>query len=366
VNPSAPLLDALPLPGPTWLLHFLLLLTFFMHLLPMNFLLGGGILAAASRILGGRRPFHAHLAETIARLLPIVIAFTVTLGVAPLLFAQALYGQLLYSSSILIGHYWFCVIPLIIVGYYSAYLLYFRKGDERCNKTLLSWIAAILFAMVAFIYVNNFSLMLRPETWLDHYLGRPDGALLNWSDPSLFPRFLHMLIGAVAVAGLWIVLLGARGRSGGREWSEWATLYGARIFALATLLNVIVGVWFLLSHPERVMMIFMGGSPLATGLFALAVLLVLVALVLLWMGMMRRERRSLLYAGALLALPVLVLMVALRDLVRVAYLAPMVHLESLASEPQWGVFALFAGLLVVAVVVVGALARLALRYPNRS
>jgi hypothetical protein len=361
VNPFIPSPEVLPLPGPTWLLHFLLLLTFLLHLVPMNLLLGGGILAAVSRILGGRRPFHAHLAETITRLLPLVIAFTVTLGVAPLLFAQGLYGNLFYSSSILIGRAWFFVIPLVIFGYYGSYVLYFRKGNEHGNRTLLSWITALLFVLVAFIYVNNFSLMLRPDRWLDHYFTRPDGALLNWSDPSLFPRFFHMLTGAIAVAGLWIVLLGARGRSGGGEWSGWATLYGAKIFAHATMLNAVVGVWFLLSHPKRVMMIFLGRSPLATGLLALAVLLLLVALVLLWMGMIRKEKRSLLFAGAVLVLPILVLMVAIRDLVRTAYLAPAFRLESLQSAPQWDVFALFAVLLLLAGVIVGILARLALR-----
>ena len=51
--PLIPTPDALPLPGPVWLFKSLLHLTFFFHLLAMNFLLGGAVLAAVHRIRGG-------------------------------------------------------------------------------------------------------------------------------------------------------------------------------------------------------------------------------------------------------------------------------------------------------------------------
>ena len=52
MNPysSIPAVDPAPLPGPAWLFQALLLLTFFLHLLPMNFLVGGGFQALLFRL----------------------------------------------------------------------------------------------------------------------------------------------------------------------------------------------------------------------------------------------------------------------------------------------------------------------------
>jgi hypothetical protein len=41
------------MPAPPWMLWSLLLLTFFLHLLAMNFVLGGSIITAVSRLTGG-------------------------------------------------------------------------------------------------------------------------------------------------------------------------------------------------------------------------------------------------------------------------------------------------------------------------
>ena len=35
-NPLIPAVDAFPIPGPAWLFHFLLVFTFFLHMLFMN------------------------------------------------------------------------------------------------------------------------------------------------------------------------------------------------------------------------------------------------------------------------------------------------------------------------------------------
>ena len=51
-----PALDPAPLPGPPWLFHVLWVLTFFIHLLFVNTVLGGTLLAAFAGAAGaGRR-----------------------------------------------------------------------------------------------------------------------------------------------------------------------------------------------------------------------------------------------------------------------------------------------------------------------
>jgi Na+-driven multidrug efflux pump len=81
-NVPIPDLDTVALPAPVWLLKGLLLLTFFLHIIPMNLALGGGFVAAFTDRIGRKREsgHHRALAKSLAGMLPIVIAFAITLA----------------------------------------------------------------------------------------------------------------------------------------------------------------------------------------------------------------------------------------------------------------------------------------------
>lgn len=352
MNPIVPSPDVLPLPAPVWLLEFLLVFTFIAHVVPMNLLFGGGFLAAISHMLAKKDKRHEFLARRISQLMPVVIAFTVTLGVAPLLFVQVLYGQMVYSSSILMANAWFWVVPLVIIIYYLAYLLAFKWDSLAGMRPAVAWIIAILVAVIGFIYSNNFTLMLRPEIWASHYFKDTAGGTLNWNDPSLYPRYLHMLFGAVAVAGLWIMILGVRGKSGDADWSKWSRTYGAKIFMHSTLANIFIGFWFLLALPEPVRMIFMGKNPMATGMLMLGLLLTVAAWILISKASRAEHPKAAAWTGAVLLLGVLSCMAVMRQMVRTASLDPYFKLSELQSQPQWGVFAIFAVTLLIGLGVV--------------
>ena len=202
--------DPIPLPAPVPLLKFLLLLTFILHIIPMNILLGGSIIAVITELLGrrGSNRFHKELIRDLGRALPIVTTYTVTLGVAPLLFVQVLYGQFFYTSSILMAWPWLFVVPLLILGYYGLYLWYL-KGEELGASGI--WIkigSAVFFALIGFLYTNNLVLMLTPEKWSGMYAASQKGIRLNLGDPTIFPRYLHFLLAALAIAGLFIMVQG--------------------------------------------------------------------------------------------------------------------------------------------------------------
>ena len=98
-----------------------------------------------------------------------------TLGVAPLLFVQVLYGRVFFTSSILMAWFWLAIVPLVILAYYGAYLLAFR--GERLGRAgrWVAVVATLCFAAVAFLQVTNATRGLRPETFLDAYRGTPRG-----------------------------------------------------------------------------------------------------------------------------------------------------------------------------------------------
>jgi hypothetical protein len=251
---------------------------------------------------------------------------------------------------------WFLVVPLVILGYYGVYVLRFKWERLGSSKVYLAWILALLFAGVGFIYSNNFSLMQRPETWKEHYFSNPAAGHLDLSDPALIPRYLHMLLGAVAVAGVWILFIGARRRSGDDDWSNWAMRYGGRVFMVTTLLNIVVGFWFMIAVPRRAMMIFMGKNTLATVAFIASLVFIMGALHLIGRGSRRKQSR-LAFIGAGMLLVVLVLMAIMRQEMRTAYLEPFFQLSQLETQPQWGVLTVFIITLLIGLAVVAWLVR---------
>jgi len=200
--------DPLPLSAPPALIWFLLVLTFFLHLLPMNFILGGSIISA---LLGRKKdPPREELRSFLAKAMPPMVAAAVSLGVAPLLMTQVLFGRLFFSSSVLMAWYWISVIPILILAYYGTYLAAFKGNRLGRARPWVTGIIALLFLAIAFIYTNNMSLLISPERFAEMHAASAAGDRLNLADPTLIPRWLHMVLGAVAVAGLVIAVYGAK------------------------------------------------------------------------------------------------------------------------------------------------------------
>lgn len=363
MNPFVPSPDVLPIPAPAPLFEALLHLTFLVHLLFMNALLGGGaILLASLSTRGGDRELHETIVERISKLLPTLFAGTVTFGVAPLLFLQTLYGGFFYTSSILMGWPWFATVPLLIVGYYAAYLNAFRGRRLGGGRRWAAGVAVGCVALVGFAFSNNTTLMLTPEKWGRLYFASPGGLHLNLGEALLWPRFLHMVLGAIAVAGLLLALLAKRERADARL-REALVRRGLDVFLGATAVNVMVGFWYLLALREDVRRLFMGGSGHATGLLGLGAALSLVLLLLAWRvrAVPARSLKPLSWA-MLLTMAVMILM---RDAARAGYLAGLANLQEIPVRTQALNLAIFAVLLLGGIATVVWMVRRLLAAPPR-
>ena len=348
--------DPIPLPAPVPLLKFLLLLTFILHIIPMNILLGGSIIAAITELLGrrGSNRFHKELIRDLGRALPIVTTYTVTLGVAPLLFVQVLYGQFFYTSSILMAWPWLFVVPLLILGYYGLYLWYLKGEELGTSGTWIKIGSAVFFALIGFLYTNNLVLMLTPEKWSGMYAASQKGLHLNLGDPTIFPRYLHFLLAALAIAGLFIMVQGLLTyKKGASEYGRWAIKYGSRWFIFPTLLQVIVGPLFLFSLPAVIRDSFLWQSPLAMLLLALGILLALIGLGLVFLASVAENPAIKSYLGIGCLVLTLVFMSLVRHLLREAYITPHFQVGELPVVSQISVFVLFFILLLVGLGVIG-------------
>jgi hypothetical protein len=349
--PAIPQPDPLALPAPAWLLWALLMLTFFLHLIPMNLVLGGSIVGAIARVRGRRpdRRHEAELAHIIVKAMPVLISAAVTLGVAALLFLQVLYGRVFFVSAIVMGWWWLGVIGLLILTYYAAYLLAMREAHLGAAASFLAWLIAAVAGLVALIYSNNMTLMLKPAELVARYAAGGSGVQLNLLDPALFPRHLHMLLGAIAVTGLAICVLGVLRLRQDAGFAAWAIRYGAFFCAFATTLNIFAGLWWLAALPREVLLWFMGGNMRAVGELLAGILLTMTGAghtVLAATGK-RPGPMVAVSAGTLLA--GIAMMLLTRDTIRRATLDLAGFQPVNWVAPQWGPIAIFGVLLIVAV-----------------
>jgi hypothetical protein len=334
-----------------WLFWALLMLTLLLHLIAMNLLLGGSVMAAYARL---RHAGHVHARQFVdrfVRLSPVLVAATVTLGVAPLLFLQVLYGRLFFTSSVLMAWLWLAIVPAVIFVYASAYAMSYATRRRATPKWL--HVASVLVLLgIAFLYSTNMTLMLRADRFGALYAASGRGLHLNTGDPTFFVRWMHMVLGAVGVAGVAAAVFATAIRSTEPAFASWLGRYGGTWSAVATAINIVVGGVWLLALPQRVLASAVsspvGGVSLVVGVVAgFAVLALLVA-------MSRGHLSTPVASGAAATmLATVVSMLLARDAVRTAALNEVAFTPVRWVEPQWVPIALFLVFLVVAIGVVG-------------
>lgn len=349
-----PLPNAEPigLPAPDWLLQFLLVLTFSLHIIPMGLTLGGALVALWAEMTGraADRSGHRLLAERLWRLLPSITAFTITLGVAPLLFVQLIYGKFFYPASILTGWSWIAVVPLLILGYGGLYIQAMTPSG-RPWRPWAGLLSILSFLSVAAIYVSTMSLTTRPDLWMGMYEATQAGThwFLN------LPRYLHVLLGAITLTGGLTGLIGHLAKEpeislAGRRTGFW-------LISVSVVLQAPVSFWYYTTFTETARA---ATQPLIMGaamVFGAATLLLLL----------RREPSPLvgwLTIGAIAGSGIL--LAIQRHLVRQALLQPHLTPADWQVSPQWDVFAIFALLLVGALGLVGFLLWRFLREPAEA
>lgn len=330
--------------------QFLLMLTFVLHLLLMNAMLGGALIAFATHI--AKPDGSPAICRQMAHKLTYLIAFAVNFGVAPLLFLQVLYGHFFYSSSILMARHWLTIIALLIFAYTSAYIYHLKyKALTKGRVRVLGMVVAPLM-VIGFLFSNNMTMMIHPETW-QQYFSQPNGTMLNLDDVTLIPRYLHFVVASVAIGGLFIALLNHFSRAANNPGAERRIATGLNWFCFATMVQIGAGALFLFSLPKDIRHLFLGGETLHTALLLTGTVVAIAAIIL---GFRRK-----IWPTIISAVSVVVIMTLIRDLVRRAYLAPFFKPADLpvSAQTQYGLLVLFFILLVITVGIVLYMLRLA-------
>ncbi len=183
------------------------------------------------------------------------------------------------------------------------------------------------------------------------FLQQSGGTLLNLTDPSVIPRYFHFVVGAVAIAGLYLALIGHFNFAKSRVKKETLLHQGMNYFTIATAIEIALGFWFLLALPKNIMMLFMGGSAYGTFMLTLGIILAAAAL---YFGYTKK-----LISACVCTLVLLIDMIFMRDLVRVAYLKPYFQLSDLTVNSEYSSLALFLVIFAIGLAMIGYMLKLA-------
>ncbi|MCU0289332.1 MAG: hypothetical protein MUF15_23410, partial [Acidobacteria bacterium] len=203
---SIPIPRDVPLPYPMQglLLKILLVLSFLLHILFVNFMLGGSLLTlwAEVRSIRQKDPVYERLAREIGDTVTVNKSLAVVLGVAPLLTINALYTLHFYSANALTGTFWISIVILVAAAFLLLYTHKFtweKYKNKKWFHVSLIITAAAIFLFVPFIFLTNINLMLFPGKW-----GTVRGFFSAMFMANVIPRYFHFIFASLAVTGLFL------------------------------------------------------------------------------------------------------------------------------------------------------------------
>lgn len=192
------------LSAPLWLLNILHVLTLTLHFVAMNFVVGGVAIVIWGKFTNR---FDNPVVKKFVKAFPSVMAATVTLGVAPLLFAQLVYGQMLYAAAVTSAWFFLAIVPVAILAYYSFYGAALG-APTAARKGQLLVVALSCLVYISLVYVTVFAMAEHPSLMADTYRGDPSGFAIFPAFGEWIFRWAHMFLGAITVGGFFVGLLG--------------------------------------------------------------------------------------------------------------------------------------------------------------
>ena len=120
--------DASGVPFYPVVFQFFLVLTFALHIMFVNFLLGGVVVSIWARIKA--TPNSLRLSKALARASTINASLAMVLGVAPLLFVQVIYDPFWYTANSMSAYWAMAFLLILAVAFTASYVFYLSGSDK--------------------------------------------------------------------------------------------------------------------------------------------------------------------------------------------------------------------------------------------
>lgn len=231
--------------------QILMVLTFALHIMFVNFTLGTSFLSVYGYLKGGE--YWRHLSKSMVKATAANVSMAMLLGVAPLLFVQVVYDPFWYASNTLSAAWVIGFVFIMMLAYSLTYVFYLKRDSRGKGFAMFGIIAFSLFLLSGIImHILSYQL-LQPEKWLQWYI---KGNAVDTSGTSLhdfqLPRFLHFIIPSFAMSGVFLMLYAWYFKERAdmeKGYIEWVGGMGVKMAFLFTAIQAVVGFWWLLSLP---------------------------------------------------------------------------------------------------------------------
>lgn len=347
--------DPMGIPFYPIVFQVLMVLTFTLHIIFVNFTLGTSFLSVYGYVKGGE--YWGRLSKSLVKATTVNISMAMLLGVAPLLFVQVIYDPFWYVSNTLSAAWVIGFIFIMMLAYSLTYVLYLKRDSRGRGFAMFGIIAFALLLLAGIIMHALGYQLLQPERWLEWYI---KGNAVDTSGASLhtfqFPRFLHFVIPSFAMTGIFLMLYAWYFKSRedmDKEYLKWVGKTGAKMAFIFTALQVIVGFWWLLSLP--------GEFSFFTNPFFLIGALLGIGLLLFFYSAQRDPQRYAVPAMLGAFLTIFVMSYA-REALRMKYLSNFAYsIFNYKLNIDWGSTTLFLSTFIMGLIIIGYLLSVAYR-----
>ena len=333
----------IPLPLPTggleflhYVFHGLLVVSWVVHILFINVLLGASLASVYFNKKGARE--NNPIFDRVGYLLTTPVTISENMGalwgVAPLLLISVLYTPLFYSAAVMNSPQWLHIIYGNIVAFLCSYLYKYTWHKLEHNKGLhiaLGTISVVLFFSLPPVFMATVQLYFTPSTWTQntHFWD----ALLRAD--TLF-RLAHFYLATFAVTGVFMLAYGFFKKKSAdlqdRAAGSVLIKTGKAWFVIPTVLNFFIGPLALFHFPSYGVETFFNN-----GVYVLIFLTVAVTLYGIYLLMSKGFLTDELSAGkmwtmvAIMAVAV-ISMAGLRHGMRIALVTPVMEASVAKSE----------------------------------
>jgi hypothetical protein len=338
-----PSYDMLGSPMPAILAQFLMALTLAAHWAFLSMTAGGAI----AYVMGQNSTESTPIRSKLSAFLPYSLSMAMTLGIAPLLFVQVLYGNFFYTANILIGYVWLGLLGLMVVNLYLLFWAWRRSSQGKSIRGLGVLILALLAAS-AFILATNGTLAQNPQDW--ETFRANSGTTPYYGDATLIPRWLFALSALLAGGGLFVAFFARLEIPTDSEAMARPVSRPLGVSIVGCIGTLVFGLWGSLALPKSVRTSLFGS--LESVFVYAAIVGFAAALVLGYTALKSMSIRRMLFSAIALFVG-LFATAALRDTLRRLALAEYFDLSSVPVYSQWSSFMLFAVILVLGLGLVG-------------